>query len=112
MSVRESEPQPTNWIIAHRFNDISSQQETYKKIRNGLIEGRFRASVYRLVLDVEPLIAILGEQLLPSAAQKIIDDAAIEKSRAAELPQAVSDRLRARRREWLFSPTGYSWENT
>ena len=63
------------------------------------------------MLDGEPLIAILGEQLLPSDAQKIIDDAAIEKSAAAELPQAVSDRLRARRRKWLFSPTGCLWEN-
>jgi hypothetical protein len=104
---KERAPEPQGWLVARRYPDEASALRAFELTRDLILHEEVDASVLRFILDGISHVALMGEvPLSPDHTARI--GAILEpRSEPTELPEEITERLRARRER--FRGTGLDY---
>jgi hypothetical protein len=103
---KEGEPQPHGWYIAKRYDNPDDALAAYQRSRDLLFEQDLDATTFRIFLNEQTFVTLIGDEPLGAGARVSLDEA-LAQGIAAELPADIVDTLRARRQDVVRAGFGY-----
>ncbi len=104
--TKEGAPQPHGWQIARRYDNPDDALAAYRRARDLLFSQDLDATTFRILLEGQPYVALIGEAPLTEAATTAMEEA-FGTGEPAELPSDVVDQLGARRAQVVRPGLGY-----